>query len=481
MYCFPIVVVGALTFGLDTPPGMLTSGEYLRSRLPVFVNCMGGPAELPSPPGPETTMDCLIEFDHDEDGDVDLQDNSKALNGPVEPDFWETGDQGGRLNFSLSPLPAGFFDYDGKTCAAFAGEILFNGVPLDPDLVTAADTIVLRAFDPILPAEPIGTERSVPIELVTLSMESIAPITVNCDGQPVEWDVRSEVSTTVIGAMSALKTHNNGGTAEVSLPLLQLLTFTNVADATIERVLDAAAQGQDPVVFTSTLPWSHSADPADPFGPPGFVVGLDTSGGRGAGCAFNFQHIDPADVLPGGETVHSHRVCPADRDDDGITDNVDNCPTVPNTDQADADLDDVGDVCDGGTFSGTRVTHAVPGGCADCSFCNSQCTVCGICGDFPGLCPQFCEQCGHMVELVADIFPAVTPSGFAILAAPSDGDTCNGGISGEIDVLGNIFLSQFGVTFIGFLDHEAFPRTLTGTVTVDEVLLETYTLTETSP
>lgn len=96
-------------------------------------------------------------------------------------------------------------------------------------MITAADTIVLRAFDPILPTEAMGTERSVPIELVALSMESVAPITVNCDGQPVDWDVRAEISTTIIGAMSALKTHDNGGTAEVSLPFLQLLTFRSRA------------------------------------------------------------------------------------------------------------------------------------------------------------------------------------------------------------------------------------------------------------
>lgn len=35
-----------------------------------------------------------------------------------------------------------------------------------------------------------------------------------------------------------------------------------------------------------------------------------------------------------------------DSDNDGINDNIDNCPNIPNTNQADADFDTVGDVCD---------------------------------------------------------------------------------------------------------------------------------------
>jgi len=38
--------------------------------------------------------------------------------------------------------------------------------------------------------------------------------------------------------------------------------------------------------------------------------------------------------------------CDIDRDNDGIINGLDNCPLVPNPDQADADHDGVGDVCD---------------------------------------------------------------------------------------------------------------------------------------
>ena len=59
----------------------------------------------------------------------------------------------------------------------------------------------------------------------------------------------------------------------------------------------------------------------------------------------------PEDELcPAGSTCSRQAVIAvtavADNDDDGVPDAQDNCPTKPNTDQADADLDSVGDLCD---------------------------------------------------------------------------------------------------------------------------------------
>lgn len=60
-------------------------------------------------------------------------------------------------------------------------------------------------------------------------------------------------------------------------------------------------------------------------------------------------------VCPAGSSCGPRRVTAvvsvADTDDDGVPDDQDDCPTVPNTDQADGDGDGVGDACDRDVFS----------------------------------------------------------------------------------------------------------------------------------
>jgi len=57
-----------------------------------------------------------------------------------------------------------------------------------------------------------------------------------------------------------------------------------------------------------------------------------------------------------------------DRDSDTVPDTLDNCVDIPNTDQADADRDGVGDVCDalaqGGACQGGRGKDMLPLGLA---------------------------------------------------------------------------------------------------------------------
>ena len=93
---------------------------------------------------------------------------------------------------------------------------------------------------------PYPSSDLIDLELVELSLKSVAPITVTYNGgmDPELWDVEVDLSMTSPppGTLRATKTHCNGGTYESNLTVQPRFTFTKVDDPGLERVLDTGLQ-----------------------------------------------------------------------------------------------------------------------------------------------------------------------------------------------------------------------------------------------
>jgi hypothetical protein len=155
-------------------------------------------------------------------------------------------------------IPPNFFDQGSQ---AFQGNVEFGGAPLinfQGHDVGDADTVVHRAAGAVppggAPSQPIN------IELVQLSLQSMAPIAVNVNGQPQLWDVEATVSPSrpSTGQMVISETVDGGGTFDSRLTVYPKFTFTRLSDGTT-RTLDVGAlpDGSRPetTLFAAQTPW----------------------------------------------------------------------------------------------------------------------------------------------------------------------------------------------------------------------------------
>jgi len=170
-------------------------------------------------------------------------------------------------------LPADFFC---PGSPPFGGTISLQGVPLPGFGDT--DTIVER-FGDVFPFPVPGT-ATFPINLVALSLTSVAPITVTgCDPTPQDW--RLDVFSGVLfglpqpfGEMTVLHVVANGGSFNAELPVQPKLIFTRVDEPAEPIELDLPSD-----VFLSSGPWAHTGHCNDPhpieLGSGGFFAGFD--------------------------------------------------------------------------------------------------------------------------------------------------------------------------------------------------------------
>lgn len=143
-------------------------------------------------------------------------------------DYWLTGNGTASFEFSPAPIPAGFF-FPGSD--PFMGGINFGGSPIvtsPAGVLGKADTIVRRLSDTV-DLSPGGID-TIPIEIVALSLTSVAPITVTTGaGSPSLWNVDVCINQPQpTGTIDLTLDTPEGGSYDSSLPVVPVFLFTPV-------------------------------------------------------------------------------------------------------------------------------------------------------------------------------------------------------------------------------------------------------------
>ncbi len=156
---------------------------------------------------------------------------------------------------AIPPIPADFFNPGSEP---FIGTIAMRGSPFDA-AVSNSSVLVARVADPVTPADPDGTTRTVQTEMISMSLQSVEPIIVTYLTAPPEiWSlsvsnigssgldgVRRKISnlgSSGCDSVTATKTHGNGGTFFGDFEMCPLLIFTRDSDGS-QRSLDLCEPG----------------------------------------------------------------------------------------------------------------------------------------------------------------------------------------------------------------------------------------------
>lgn len=202
-------------------------------------------------------------------------------------DLFETDPEQTVFKFEgQTTIPPNFFDQGSQ---AFQGEVRFGGDPIVRFMsadMGDADTVVQRQDDTVVPNP--GTQSSpIPIELVSLSLVSMQPITVIVNGSPQAWDVRAQASparpSTGQMAISSQSATENAGVFDSQLRVYPKFTFTRLSDGQTRTVdvgsLPDGTRPDDPLIALNT-PWRDGCIP------PAFATPLS-------------QHFCPGQTLAG--------------------------------------------------------------------------------------------------------------------------------------------------------------------------------------
>lgn len=190
--------------------------------------------------------------------------------GDVPPgfDLFETDPEATVFSFREEfTIPPNFFD---EGSAPFQGDVNFGGVPLNTFQghdVGGADAILHR-FNPAVLAPPFPDQTIIPVDLVSLSLIGVLPITVDVGNDTQLWDVRMGVSPSRFsqGALRINQTSPQGGAFDSALQVFPLFTFRRLSDGET-RTLDVGQFPADPqtsddlVLRSDNQPWRAGCVP----------------------------------------------------------------------------------------------------------------------------------------------------------------------------------------------------------------------------
>ena len=184
---------------------------------------------------------------------------------PAGFDLLETDPEQTVFNFQgQTTIPAGFF---GAGSEPFQGSVQFGGVPLGTAQgqdVGDADTVVQRKATAQFDSN--GNSQPVPIELLQLSLISVAPIQVKVGGGTQLWDVRAAASPTrpSDGTMTISREGVPGGDFDSQLRVYPKFTFTRLSDGAVKQLdVGALPNGQRPdqPLTADNTPWHDGCLP----------------------------------------------------------------------------------------------------------------------------------------------------------------------------------------------------------------------------
>lgn len=269
---------------------------------------------------------------------------SGATDVPADSAFFSWNADINALNNALN------FELDVATDAAF-NNIVASGAPTDPNFTVTTLNTVTQYFWRVRSANDCGFG---PYTTASFTTANISCQSFNSSDTPVGIPDNNPT-----GVNSIINIANTSQITDVNVSIN--ITHTFVGDLILKLISPAGTEviisdgnGGDGQNYTETtfdddavdLIINGAAPFTGTFQPEG---SLSVFNGEFSGGNWILNVSDNAGFDVGNITSWSLEICGSpqtDSDGDGIPDNVDNCPSTPNPDQADLDGDGIGDVCD---------------------------------------------------------------------------------------------------------------------------------------